>query len=130
VGETLMILDCGGGTVDAVTYSVSGTLPLRLATEIVPAAGEVIGATIVNNKFRSYCLNKLKGENLWEQGLVFSQEALEQIVDERIMKDFELKVKRTLDFNVPSTAHFWYDVPFLKQDMARGFRRGSMGFSM
>jgi hypothetical protein len=35
-GETIVILDAGGGTVDAVTYQVTHSYPLRLSAEIVP----------------------------------------------------------------------------------------------
>ena len=35
-GETIVILDAGGGTVDAVTYQVKHSYPLRLSAEIVP----------------------------------------------------------------------------------------------
>lgn len=33
-GETFMVLDCGGGTVDGVTYTVTNGYPVRLKTEV------------------------------------------------------------------------------------------------
>ena len=35
-GETIVILDAGGGTVDGVTYEVSNSRPLRMSAEVVP----------------------------------------------------------------------------------------------
>lgn len=31
-----MILDAGGGTVDAVTYEVANSKPLRMSAEVIP----------------------------------------------------------------------------------------------
>ena len=33
--ETILVLDAGGGTVDAVTYKVTNSYPLRLSAEVV-----------------------------------------------------------------------------------------------
>jgi len=35
-----LILDAGGGTVDATTYKVDNELPLRLSKELVPPDGK------------------------------------------------------------------------------------------
>jgi len=34
--ETIVVLDAGGGTVDAVTYTCVNGNPVRLAAEVVP----------------------------------------------------------------------------------------------
>jgi hypothetical protein len=34
--ETIIVLDAGGGTVDAVTYEITNSYPLRLSKEVVP----------------------------------------------------------------------------------------------
>jgi hypothetical protein len=39
-GETIVIVDAGGGTVDAVTYRVANSLPLRLTEEVVRPSSE------------------------------------------------------------------------------------------
>jgi hypothetical protein len=33
--ETILVLDAGGGTVDAATYKVTNSYPLRLSDEVV-----------------------------------------------------------------------------------------------
>jgi hypothetical protein len=38
--ETFVLLDCGGGTVDAGTYKVANEEPLRLEQEIINPAGQ------------------------------------------------------------------------------------------
>jgi len=52
--EAFLILDAGGGTVDATTYMVNSEYPLRLSKELVEPAGMM---TITfykssNNRFR------------------------------------------------------------------------------
>jgi hypothetical protein len=39
-GQTVTIMDCGGGTVDGVTYSIDSSYPLRLKDEAVEPGGE------------------------------------------------------------------------------------------
>ena len=39
VNETFVLLDAGGGTVDAITYTVDKETPLRLKTEEVELDG-------------------------------------------------------------------------------------------
>ena len=39
-GETFVVLDCGGGTVDAVAYTVTNSYPLRLKREVGQPTGE------------------------------------------------------------------------------------------
>jgi hypothetical protein len=38
-GETFILLDAGGGTVDTTTYTVTNSHPLRLKREEVAATG-------------------------------------------------------------------------------------------
>lgn len=38
-GEAFVLLDAGGGTVDATTYTVDKSSPLRLSKELVPSDG-------------------------------------------------------------------------------------------
>lgn len=39
--DTFVLLDAGGGTVDAITYTVDSSYPLRLKTETVTPGGEI-----------------------------------------------------------------------------------------
>lgn len=41
-GETVLILDAGGATADAATYTVDGTVPLRFKTEVVELGGPLV----------------------------------------------------------------------------------------
>lgn len=38
-GETFVVMDCGGGTVDGSTYTVTNTYPLRLDQEVLLPTG-------------------------------------------------------------------------------------------
>jgi len=45
-GETFLIVDCGGGTVDAITYTAKPEEPIRLEKEAVPPGGKFVSFLI------------------------------------------------------------------------------------
>lgn len=53
VGSGVMILDCGGGTVDITVSSVTSTEPYSLQ-EILPASGDAWGGTLVDAEYRKF----------------------------------------------------------------------------
>lgn len=59
-GKTMMVIDCGGGTVDITTYTVQSVEPLNLA-EVVGPTGGVWGSTRVDNEFKKW-LEKFLGD--------------------------------------------------------------------
>lgn len=54
-GDKIMILDCGGGTVDIATHEVLFMNPLRLK-ELLPPTGGAWGSTCVDDEFRNFCM--------------------------------------------------------------------------
>ena len=54
VGAKIMILDCGGGTVDITTHEVLSMNPLRLK-ELLPPTGGTWGSTRVDDEFLLWC---------------------------------------------------------------------------
>src|ERR1700744_3555128 len=85
INETFVLIDAGGGTVDAITYTVDGTLPLRLKRETVPSGGKMhaglsdhfsdsiqgklCGSSYLNEGFRIFALEKLEGEHYLEESV-------------------------------------------------------------
>ncbi len=56
--ESLLLLDCGGGTVDAVTYTLTQTNPTRLR-EVVKPDGACCGSSFLNEKFKTLLQQRL-----------------------------------------------------------------------
>ncbi|CZT52886.1 uncharacterized protein RSE6_14288 [Rhynchosporium secalis] len=61
-GDHFAILDCGGGTVDGVAYTVTNGWPLRLKAELGKASGDNCGASYLNDAFEELLLEKLADE--------------------------------------------------------------------
>ncbi|RAL67075.1 hypothetical protein DID88_007855 [Monilinia fructigena] len=76
--ETFIIADCGGGTVDVVTYGVGNRYPLRLKGERIQPIG--------------YVTHRLQDEDY----LLKNGETLEAIVN-RLIPDFENEYKRQVN---------------------------------
>ncbi|RYP55275.1 hypothetical protein DL768_000030 [Monosporascus sp. mg162] len=91
--DTLVLLDAGGGTGDANTYTVSRTTPLRLTKEIVRPGGDLCGSSYLNEAFRGLLREKLNDERYLEQGQV----TIEGIVGNILLSEFEYKTKRHYD---------------------------------
>eukprot|EP00752_Nemacystus_decipiens_P002183 g2078.t1 len=53
-GTKIMVLDCGGGTVDITTHEVISTSPMRLK-ELLPPTGGPWGSTCVDREFLKWC---------------------------------------------------------------------------
>ncbi|KAI9933210.1 hypothetical protein ASPWEDRAFT_42965 [Aspergillus wentii DTO 134E9] len=62
VGDTILILDAGGGTVDAVTYKLKDTEPLRMEREAVRPEGVLCGSSFLNERFEQLLRQRLEGE--------------------------------------------------------------------
>lgn len=64
VGETFMVVDCGGGTIDIISYKVVQTTPFVIH-EAVKGDGKLCGAFMVDDKFEHHMknLSGLKFEN-------------------------------------------------------------------
>jgi hypothetical protein len=117
-----VILDAGGGTVDAVTYEVTSSDPLRLSAEVVPprsalrfdlqsdhrlqVSAKLCGASYINERFTSFLMNKLNNESYLEK----NGKTIRSIVDRKVI-EFENTTKRIWDLNNPHcvVAPIWID---------------------
>ncbi|KAK8876951.1 Hsp70 chaperone protein [Apiospora arundinis] len=93
-GDTFVLLDAGGGTVDANMYTISKTAPLRLTREVVEPGGGLFGSSYLNEGFRKLLKERLKDELYLERGA----DTIDSIVEKIIMETFEYKVKRSFDY--------------------------------
>lgn len=58
VGETIVVLDAGGGTVDLTTYNIKALDPLEIE-EVAPPTGALCGSAFLNIRFAKYLRLKL-----------------------------------------------------------------------
>ncbi len=62
VGDTFVVCDAGGGTVDLVTYTVSALKPILKLKEASPGTGSLCGASFLNRRFQKLLEKKLGNE--------------------------------------------------------------------
>lgn len=66
VGETLVLCDAGGGTVDLISYKVSALRPLLKISEAAPGTGAACGSTFLNRIFQRFLKDKLSMDPNWD----------------------------------------------------------------
>ncbi|CAG8261106.1 unnamed protein product [Penicillium salamii] len=82
VGDGIIICDCGGGTVDIVTYKVKQLKPIIRFEELLPGTGETCGSTYIDREFYKWMSKKF--------GKAFdSMNADKKRPGSRFMKEFE-----------------------------------------
>ncbi|KAI1260254.1 hypothetical protein F5Y18DRAFT_420208 [Xylariaceae sp. FL1019] len=83
IGDTFVVVDAGGGTVDLVTYTVTALSPTLEVQEAAEGTGSVCGAALVNLRFEHFLKSKLGNQAGWDD------ETLREA-----MRTFETRVKR------------------------------------
>lgn len=69
IGDTFIVCDAGGGTVDLISYTIKALSPLRV-TEAAPGDGGVCGSIFLNRRFESFLLQKLGGHEAWDEEIL------------------------------------------------------------
>ncbi|KAL2060170.1 hypothetical protein VTL71DRAFT_9565 [Oculimacula yallundae] len=112
VGDSFVLCDAGGGTVDLVSYSITALHPLLEVKEVAAGTGGLCGSTFLNRRFGEFLESKLGLEPGWNE---------EMLAD--AMDRFETVFKRNYS---PSTAAAGYTitVPDLADNRPLGVRRG------
>ena len=62
VGDTFVVCDAGGGTVDLITYSISALMPNLKLEEASPGTGALCGGSFLNRRFHKQLEKKLMNE--------------------------------------------------------------------
>ncbi|KAH8589414.1 hypothetical protein B0O99DRAFT_581540 [Bisporella sp. PMI_857] len=96
----LLVVDCGGGTVDVAAFYCSSRYPLRLEGEVVPPIGDNCGASYVNVNHDKLLLNRLRPQRRHLEAV--NEQPLEGIIAD-LAQEFEDRVKRNVDFNRKGT---------------------------
>ncbi|KAH8700711.1 hypothetical protein BGW36DRAFT_425525 [Talaromyces proteolyticus] len=86
-GETFIICDAGGGTVDATTYRVKEVNPYRFK-EVIHPAGLNCGSSYINDRLAPKIKQRLQGETYLEEIM-----PIDFFVQEAVSFDFEYQIK-------------------------------------
>lgn len=81
VGDTFVLCDAGGGTVDLISYKVSALKPSLRITEAAPGSGSLCGSTFLNRIFHKFLEEKFSDDPNWDDDVL-----------EEAMKRFEVTV--------------------------------------
>ena len=83
VGDTFVLCDAGGGTVDLISYTVTALKPILQVEEATVGTGRICGSTYLNRIFKKFLEDKLSHNEEWD----------DDVLDEA-MKRFELVTKK------------------------------------
>ena len=70
IGDTFVLCDAGGGTVDLISYTVSALKPLLEITEASPGSGSLCGSSFLNRIFQKYLENLLSSNRDWDKDVL------------------------------------------------------------
>ncbi len=85
VGDTFVLCDAGGGTVDLISYKVSQLKPLLRVEEAAPGSGSLCGASFLNRIFQKFLADRFSADPNWDEDVL-----------EEAMKRFEVTVRSPL----------------------------------
>jgi hypothetical protein len=66
-GDTFVVCDAGGGTVDLISYTVVKLAPVLEVKEAAPGTGELCGSTYLNRRFQEYLESRLGQQQGWDE---------------------------------------------------------------
>lgn len=70
IGDTFVLCDAGGGTVDLISYTVTALKPILKLHEAAPGTGGLCGSTYLNRIFQQYLLAKFSSNPGWDDEVV------------------------------------------------------------
>ena len=106
---------------DANTYAVTTSTPLRLVREEVDPGGGLYGSSYLNEGFYELLHRLLDGETYLESG----ENTINGYIEKIIIYAFEYRLKRTFNcYGAKGKRAF--DIPGLRDNPDRGFRKGQV----
>ncbi|KAL9020036.1 MAG: hypothetical protein Q9185_002725 [Variospora sp. 1 TL-2023] len=103
IGDTFVLCDAGGGTVDLISYQIQALNPILRVIEVARGDGGLCGSTFLNRSFRAFLRGKLRGHPAWHDDMLDEAE-----------KRFDAIVKR--GFNGSKTKNYQIPVPAFPND--------------
>ncbi|KAI9836586.1 MAG: hypothetical protein M1819_001218 [Sarea resinae] len=113
IGDTFVLCDAGGGTVDLISYTIRSLNPLEV-DEAAPGTGSLCGSTYLNRIFQKTLEDKFADDEDWDEEIL-----------EEAMKRFDTDTKRL--FNGESSAEtFTIPVHGLRDNATLGIKKGRL----
>ncbi|KAK4910856.1 hypothetical protein LTR66_017403, partial [Elasticomyces elasticus] len=116
VGDTIIVCDAGGGTVDLITFTIIEFHPSLRLKEEAPGNGALCGGTYLNRQFEDFLRKKLESCDGWGNDTM-----------DHAMQRFETIVKR--QFAGDPEEKFAFPVPGIADNEILGVRRGCLHVS-
>ena len=115
-GDTIVMCDAGGGTVDLITFTITRLTPKLGLRESAPGTGQLCGSTFLNRRFEVFLRERLEGDDGWENDTL-----------ERAMAHFDSVVK--CGFRGGENEIFPVPVPGIQDNNSLKVRRGQLSVS-
>ena len=112
VGDTFVLCDAGGGTVDLITYTIEELKPVVKVSETVAGDGDPCGSTVLNNMFRVWLQENISSQDGWDDDTLLEA-----------MDKFENNVKRKF---AGGQEPVQVPVPGLANDRKKGIMRSKL----
>ncbi|KAH8804541.1 hypothetical protein F5884DRAFT_417421 [Xylogone sp. PMI_703] len=112
VGDSFVLCDAGGGTVDLISYTITDLYPMLKVKEAAAGTGGLCGSTFLNRRFGEFLESKLSKEPGWDPEIL--AEAMER---------FDTVIKKQYS---EESGQDGYSIPVagLANNEALGIRRG------
>ncbi|KAF4636895.1 hypothetical protein G7Y89_g1184 [Cudoniella acicularis] len=114
IGDSFVLCDAGGGTVDLISYTITQLRPILKVREAAPGTGSLCGSTFLNRRFGEFLVQKLGNEEGWEEEML-----------EEAMERFDSIIKKQYSHS-SNTNGYTITVPGLANNPALGIRRGRL----
>lgn len=70
IGDTFVLVDAGGGTVDLISYTVTALKPLLKITEASPGSGSLCGSSFLNRIFQKFLKDRFESDAAWDDDVL------------------------------------------------------------
>ncbi|KAL4907139.1 hypothetical protein BDW74DRAFT_166661 [Aspergillus multicolor] len=118
VGDSFVLCDAGGGTVDLISYRIIELSPILKVEEVTTGTGGPCGSTFLNRRFADFLTRKLGREEGWDDEVL--QEAVER---------FDSIVKKQYSPTIDGGAGYVIPVPGMANNSSLNIRRGKITIS-
>ena len=94
VGDTFVLCDGGGGTVDLISYKVMVLKPVLNIVEAAPGSGSLCGSTFLNRIFQKFLEEKLGDDENWDNDVLEEVvSSVQGLIDAKLLCTGDAKIR-------------------------------------